>query len=278
MNTFRFSSGTKTGVVVGIILLTPFLLGSLAVAHFGMPLTASQATLILLSASVFGGFIAAGIWFYRKLEDTVTIDETGITYRSRKGPTTSIQWKDVTDVKARDYLCKLDIMNQEHCVMSLLYELDRFDELHTTIWDHVKNRLDHRSSQTAFIRGTSFKVWLALGILGLVILFAGTYIRGRLFPDIFSLLVFAGLFIAWILKAAQRVEIKQNGILINSLWTNTVVPFPEIKQIILNHQVTIETLSGNVIGLRGFKGRTFFLYHALQSARKAYSLAKSPVT
>jgi hypothetical protein len=277
---FRFPKGFKGGYLfVAILLLGPALaLFALLVGSSPGSLNRFQKILVIIVSLVampFGWYFA---WVASLANDRIQVSGAGITYVPKKGQRTFLPWVNISEIRERVRLGRLELYDgRGQKAMDLHYQLENFERL----WEVLRENTGHVRKQKAFHRHAAYYAFYIFVILAIGIIAWFSLNKTESFPDIryagFTIYgLLALLAIIALLKDTRKVDIEPRKVTLAYLLWKRTIPYSEISDVFLqnvisgsdpiNPTVSIKQHNGKTFKLMGFKDGGVLLFDALRSA------------
>jgi hypothetical protein len=255
----------------------------LAFSFLGLALAFSKSSdrlslgLGLAAAAGFGIFAVVAFRSFVRLRGKIAINEDGIWYLPHRGNGTSIQWKDISAVKADDTGQRLVLSDDlQRKTIRIEYQLKSFREIRDFVIAHTTAQIQrYASNLTVFHRTWINKIILAiLGGPFLVVSWL-SYRQGLVGLPLFVPLCLGMLSIISIVMDPLRVSIASDAVIVEYPgWSRTVL-FDSIGKITIQDvqnrgntwaAVVIERKKHRSIKLFRFREGSVALHEALQKA------------
>ncbi len=259
----------------GLLLAAIFFSGAVALGLALPWLPGNGAFSFVLSAVCllfFGSLAFYAFRAFQRSRDRVAVNDDGIWYLpNTAGSPTFIRWNEVTTVRARELLQRLEVIDITGRKIRLEFQLENFDRLREIVLSHTEDRRRQTPSLSVFHSGyrtIAIPVFGMLFFLGFACLSMWQGSQG-------AALLLAGIVIlnAYLLaRQPLRVRISSQSIIVEYPGWRRAVPFDSIKDVaIANAQngtpvVTIERQQGKPLIFRIFREGSVALYDAVRGA------------
>ncbi len=209
------------------------------------------------------------------MNDQIEIDEKGITYVKSTGERVSVKWAEISDVKARDYMRRLELFDSlGKRVMKLEYQLGNFDQLRNVIYAKLEDSLRTFNPYKTFAKSTYVKIGILFTVGVFLFMIALSLKQGEV-PFALVFVAFLSMALGQILFQVQRIIIAYDHVELGYPLWNRQLKYEKVSNISLvnireesniNATVFIEILGEKPIKLAGFKNGSVSLFQALRTA------------
>jgi hypothetical protein len=269
----RFKAMTAFSAVV-FAALAAMLLKWLAI----MPLR--QPEIFIAIMLTLGASLAWCVAMYKRAGDEVLVDESSIVYRVPGRTPVILSWPEVTRVRARDVLQRLDVSDVTGTRRIVLaYQMENFARLSQIIRERTAPPPTAGPAQRVFARSAG-SMLLSLHWPIVAVLIAAWFWRLGASPLAMLWGIGWGLWV--LLSAPWRVRLLDDAVAVDWPGWSRRIPYADIAAVSVKElknvpdkettggeaTVTIETTGGRVIKLAGFKDGSFALYRALDEAHE----------
>jgi len=275
--TFRYPRRFKTMTAVSGVVFAALAIMLLMWLDIGPVRHTELFAAIMLTV---GTSLAWCVTMFRRADDEVVLDESSIAYRVPGRPTLILSWPEITRVRARDVLQRLDLSDVTGTRRIVLaYQMENFARLRQIIRERTTPAATTGSHQRVFAKSLG-AILLPLHWPVVFVIVAAWFWRHGSSP---LALLFGIAWGVWVvLSPPWRVRLLDDAVAVDWLaWSRTIsygdvvaVRIKELKDIPDKETtggvatVMIETTRGDVIKLAGFKDGSFALYRALDEASK----------
>ena len=115
----------------------------------------------LFGVLLFGILAVFGASILRKLWDRIVIDSEGISYRQRRGGSTTIAWPDIATVTANDVKQRLVLADIGYGkTIKLEYQLEDFSRLRKRVLDHTHALVRERATEMTVFHRSPINTWI----------------------------------------------------------------------------------------------------------------------
>ncbi len=273
---FCFPKGYKGLVLFCILVFGACLIIGIALLYFDP----SQKSLwiALIDVAVFGFLLWYSLEVWKKSDDCITADGSGLTYASPKGTRIFVNWREITDVRARDVLQRLEIYSLSgRKMMNLEYQLENFDRLRTLILENTCLDQSRLAKQKTFTRDARLNVFLLVAfVFFLIMALWGLAQRQIIIISIFTVGE-AATIVAW-LREVQKVVLYETFFEERFILWSRKTLYSDIEKIDINNamdqymnsvaNVVVKLHTGKQIKFVGFREGSLALFNALDAALK----------
>jgi hypothetical protein len=281
MQEFRVPTGVRALVTFGLGLFSLGLVGS-AVVPFVVPNGRRILPIMIVCWIGYACFVWLFWGFFKRTQDVLQADDLGITRIAPGGCQFRLLWADITAVRPREKLQRLDLYDRSgRPVMLLEYQLQNFNVLRRLVFEKTIALYDRESVKDVFYKSKIYFISISAFTLIPLAIAALTAAQGA--TGLAVLFAAMGLFFAFsALKAPWRVMIKPQSLAISSFSGSREVPWGSIRRIDLGNllmpngnslaAVSVVLEDGNQIKLMQFEDGSLVLYHALHKAWSAHQV------
>jgi len=274
--TFRLPQSYKWLLLFCIIVLGAFLSWSLV-----LPFIESSQKSVWLSmcgVALFGSLFWYSLQVWKRVDDYIQVNGTGITYVSKRGQSTFLQWENISGIRGRFYLQRLELYDDRgQKAMNLEYQFENFDRLRQIVHENTGHLRERHALQKVFHRHAYVYSFYVVSILAIGSMAWFSLKQSASMPAI-GIAGFTALAIIMLLREIRKVNIEPSAVmLVYSLWERKL-PYTEISDIFLKNvyirgnscaAVFIKQCNGKTFKLMGFKNGEDALFDALRSAWEA---------
>ena len=273
--TFRYPRRFKAMTAVSGVVLAALAVMLLTWLETGPVRHTELFVAIILTISVC---LAWCVTMFRRADDEVVLDDSSIAYRVPGRSTVILSWPEVTGVRARDLLQRLDLSDVTGTRRIVLaYQMENFGRLRLIIRERTTPPATAGPPRRVFARSPG-SMLLSLHWPLIFVLVSAWYWRQGGSPYGVLFCVAWGL---WTLLAPPwRVRLRDDAVAVDWLGWSRRIPYTDIVAVRIRDlkgipdkettggvaTVMIETVRGGVIKLAEFKEGSFALYRALDEA------------
>jgi len=274
---FRFSVGYKGLLLFCILVFGAALLLGIALLHFDP--SQKSIWIALIDIAVFGFLLWYSLKVWKKSDDYITADGSGLTYVSPKGTQVFISWREIADVRSRDVLQRLEIYNVSgRKLMDLEYQLENFERLRAMIVENGCLIQSSSARRKTFVRSVRFNIFFFVAF----VFFSIMTLWGLAQRQLIIILIFAvgeaATIVAW-LREVQKVVLYDAFFERRFLLWKRRTLYSDIEKVDINNvmdqymnsvaNVIITLHTGKQIELVGFREGSLSLFNALDTALKS---------
>lgn len=217
---------------------------------------------------------------FRRADDEVLVDESSIVYRVPGRTPVILSWPEVTRVRARDVLQRLDVSDVTGTRRIVLaYQMENFARLRQIIRERTAPPPTAGPAQRVFVRSAA-SMLLSLHWPLIFVVVAAWFWRLGASPLAMLWGIGWGLWV--LLSPPWRVRLLDDAVAVDWLGWSRTIPYAGIAAVRVKElkdipdkettggvaTVMIETTGGRTIQLANFKDGSFALYRALDDAHK----------
>jgi hypothetical protein len=254
---------------------------AIGVLAWGIVQPAQCSVLLLLACvAVFAPMAVFGFQSFRRLRDSVAVNDEGLWYLPRNGSPRFLAWRDVATVRAADTAQRLVLSDAYgERVIRLEYQLDKFNQLREFVVEHTSASSQGRGSATPSVFHHS---WINKGIFLFLLVVSGiplSLLIRRGDPHALQALgVMAVICLGLFIRDPSRVRLESHAVIIEYPGWRRSIPYNTIIGIELTAMqnrgntwavVLIRRKKGRPIRLIRFNEGSIVLREALDCAWRA---------